>query len=196
MFTSLIAEWKEIYLESIESTARATMAIGSKSNEHICANTLTIDDHLQPAERWYVAQIAVLLGLFVLLTLQATALALLRIFGAQVSIVAPWKDHLRVRSPCAHYCKDVSRVVTIKLMMIDLADGIERDQRWDVEVARQQQKELVVRTKGVQETEGLLGFVLRGRRDSRQRYGVCFGSGEAEIAKHSSGLSARKRLRG
>ena len=114
------------------------MTVRSKSNEHICADTLTIDDHLQPAKRWHVAQIAVLLDLFVLLTLQATALALLRIFGAQVSIVAPWEDHLRVRSPCTHDGKNVSRVVTIKLMMIDLADGVERDQRRDVEVARQQ----------------------------------------------------------
>jgi hypothetical protein len=67
----------------------------------------------------------VLFGTFDLLILQTAALALLGVFGAQVSIIAPWEDHLRVRSPCAHDRKDMSRVMTIELMVIDLADGVE-----------------------------------------------------------------------
>jgi hypothetical protein len=101
------------------------MTIGSKSNEHINADTVTIDDHLQPAEGWHIAQIAVFLSAFVVLVFQATALALLGVFGAQVSIVAPWEDHLRVRCPCAHDRKNVSRIMTIELMVVDFADGVE-----------------------------------------------------------------------
>lgn len=66
-----------------------------------------------------------LFGAFVLLILQATALALLGVFGAQVPIIAPWEDHLRMRSPCTHDRKDMGRVVTIELMVIDLTDGVE-----------------------------------------------------------------------
>lgn len=79
-----------------------------------------------------------LLSTFVLLVLQAIALALLGIFGAQVSIIAPWEDLLRVWSPCTHDRKNMSRGVTIELMMIDLANRIEREQRRDVQVACKQ----------------------------------------------------------
>jgi hypothetical protein len=36
----------ESYLEGIESAGRATMAIGGKSNEDVCAYSVTIHNHL------------------------------------------------------------------------------------------------------------------------------------------------------
>jgi hypothetical protein len=104
----------------------------------------------------------VLFGAFVFLIFQATALTLLGVFGAQTSIVAPWEDNLRVRRPRTHDRKDMSRVVAVELVMVNLADRVKRDQRGNVQVACQQQKELVVRTKGGQDTERLFGFVSRG----------------------------------
>lgn len=50
MFVIVIVEADESYLESVQSSRRTTMTIGSKSNEHINADTVTIDYHLQPAE--------------------------------------------------------------------------------------------------------------------------------------------------
>jgi hypothetical protein len=113
------------------------MAIGGKSNEYVCAYAVAIHDHLQPAKGRHEAQVTMLLSSVALLVCQATVLAQVWVLSAQISIVPPWEDGLRVWRPCAHDRKYVGGIVTVELMVVDLAYSVERHQRGNVEVTRQ-----------------------------------------------------------
>lgn len=75
MVLDMVVDTGRSYLESIQSPGRATMAIGRKSDEHICTDAVAIDNHLQPAETRYVAHVGVFAIVLFLLILQATVLA-------------------------------------------------------------------------------------------------------------------------
>jgi hypothetical protein len=54
---------------------------------------------------------------------------------AYASVGSPWERNLGMRCPSPHDCEDVRRVMEVELVVVDLADRVEGDERGDGEVA-------------------------------------------------------------
>lgn len=120
------------------------MAVAGEADEDVCADSLAVGDHLEPADGWHVAEVSVFVRHFVDFPCQAARLAQRWISDAEAPVGPPWECCLGVRRPSPHDCEDVCRVVVVELVVVDFADGIEGDQRGDGEVAGEEEKKLVV----------------------------------------------------
>jgi hypothetical protein len=132
------------------------MAETGESDENICADALAVDNHLEPANCWHHAEVCVFAIRFFGFSCQATCLAQRWISRAETAIVSPRESNLGMRRPGPHDREDVCRVMAVELVVVNLADGVERDEGGDVEVAGEEEEKLVVCADGIEEVEGLL----------------------------------------
>lgn len=116
-----------VYLESIKRASRTAMTVGGKADEHVGADRVAVDDHLQPADRGHIAKVIMHFPHFGFFPLQTAHLTLAGIFGAKALVAAPWEDYFRMRCPCAHDGEDVCGVVAVELMVVCFADCAEGD---------------------------------------------------------------------
>lgn len=51
-------DWVRVsYLESVKRAGRTAMTVGSQADEHVSADGVAVDNHLQPADRGHIAEV-------------------------------------------------------------------------------------------------------------------------------------------
>jgi len=98
------------------------MAVAGEADEDICTDAVAVDDHLEPTERGHGAEVCEFAGGFVCFSDQAACLAQCWVSYAEVAVSPPWESGLGTRCPSPHDGEDVSCVVEVELVVVDLAD--------------------------------------------------------------------------